>query len=227
MIFSKKSLLVFLLFSLTFSLGFAQAVSEETQISSSQSLQIKESEITLNMPDSIYSGSDDSRDNSGKKNVGLWPFIKMILILLLVVAAVYGVLFFLKKRGTGIKSEDEFLRRVAYLNLGQGKSVEVITLVDRGAYLIGVTEGGINLISEVKDEELIQAMNLYADKKANTSKPKSFADVLDLFMPGGPRESEKNNPASRVNEKENVFSSGEADMDKLFQSQINRLKEKE
>ncbi len=220
MVFSKKSFFLFVLFSLTFSFLFGQNALNSAGGSASTS----ETEITLSIPDSNAETSLAFSETGSKSSV--WPFIKMILVLLLVVAAIYGLLYFLKRRGNGVKSEDEFLRRVAYLNLGQGKSVEVVTLVDRGAYLLGVTEGGINLIAEVKDEELIQAMNLYADKKSNSSKPKNFADVLDLFMPGGPRENNASERKSGRNST-NVFSAGEQDMDQLFQASANRLNENE
>ena len=38
------------------------------------------------------------------------------------------------------------------------------------------------MLGEINDEELIKAMNLTADKKNNTKKPASFADVLDMFL---------------------------------------------
>jgi len=215
MIFSKKSLFLFLFLSLTFSFLSGQTVS----VNASDRASLNENEITLNMTESPES-SLLIGESQGKFKSSVWPFIEMILVLLVVVAAIYGVLYFLKRRGAGTGSNDQFLRRVAYLSLGQGKSVEVVTLVDHGAYLIGVTEGGINLISEVKDPELIQAMNLYADKTSNSSKPKNFADILDIFMPGGPRE--KQSSAGQ-----NVFSSGEAGVDQLFETQTKRLNENE
>lgn len=219
MVFSKKGLFLFFLISLSVSVLFAQTAQSNTQSSETQvSSQINESEISLNMPDT---GTTGLFQTETRKKSSVWPFIKMILLLVVVLLAVYGFLFYMKRRGKGTRSDDQFLRRVAFLNLGQGKSVEVVTLVDHGAYLLGVTEGGINLISEVKDPELIQAMNLYADKQTNSSKPKNFADVLDMFMPGGPRE-----PAERRTT-ENVFASGEQEMDQLFQAGTSRLNEKE
>ena len=170
MMFSKKSLFLFVLFSLTFSFLFGQTATGTGNGS------VNETEITLSIPDLGSQSNSAITADGGKKKSSVWPFIKMILCLLVVVAAIYGVLFYVRKKANPAVSDDNFLRRVAYLNLGQGKSVEVITLVDKGAYLIGVTEGGINLISEVKDEELIQAMNLYSDKQKNVSKPKNFSD---------------------------------------------------
>ena len=55
-------------------------------------------------------------------------------------------------------------------------------MVDKG-FVVGVSEDSVSLISEINDKELIDAMNLYSDKKKRTQKPRSFADVLEIFMP--------------------------------------------
>ena len=60
--------------------------------------------------------------------------------------------------------------------------MQIVTLVDKG-FIVGVSEDSVNLISEINDKELIDAMNLYSDKKKQTQKPRSFADVLEIFMP--------------------------------------------
>ena len=91
------------------------------------------------------------------------------------------MLWFIKKKTNVVKTDDEYLRRAAYINIAPGKTVEVITLIDK-AYLIGVTEDSITMLGEIHDDELIKAMNLTADKKNNTKKPASFADVLDMFL---------------------------------------------
>ena len=108
--------------------------------------------------------------------------IKMIVVLALVIAALYGIMLFFKKKNNAVQSEDDFLRRVSSLNLSPGKSIEIVTLVDRG-FILGVTDGSINLISEITDKEMISALNLNFDKKQNTKKPMNFSDVLEMFMP--------------------------------------------
>ena len=109
--------------------------------------------------------------------------IKMIVVLALVIAALYGIMLFFKKKNNAVQSEDDFLRRVSSLNLSPGKSIEIVTLVDRG-FILGVTDGSINLISEITDKEMISALNLNFDKKQNIKKPMNFSDVLEMFMPG-------------------------------------------
>ena len=126
----------------------------------------------------------------------------MIVALIIVVGLIYGALWFVKKKTNIVKTDDEYLRRAAYINIAPRKTIEVITLIDK-AYLIGVTEDNITMLGEIDDKELISAMNLSADKKNNTKKPSTFAEVLDMFLvkKGGQK---------------NVFSDTEQQVDNIF-----------
>ena len=129
--------------------------------------------------DSAADGVTSNVTYKGPSTVGM--FVRMIVVLLIVVGLIYGVLWFIKKKTNVVKTDDDYLRRAAYINIAPGKSVEVITLIDK-AFLIGVTEDNITLLGEIHDDELIKAMNLTADKKNNTKKPATFSDVLDMFL---------------------------------------------
>lgn len=133
-------------------------------------------------------------------------FVRMIVVLIIVVGLIYGVLWFIKKKANVVKTDDDYLRRAAYINIAPGKTIEVITLIDK-AYLIGVTEDNITMLGEITDKELISAMNLSADKKNNTKKPSTFADVLDMFLikKGGT----KNVFAETENQVDQIFNNGE------------------
>lgn len=143
-------------------------------------------------------------------------FLRMILVLAFVIGCIYAVMWLMKRSmKTDPNNSDPFLRRVSSVDLLPGKSVHVVTLLDH-AYLVGVSDSGVNLIGELdreneKDKELINAMNLYADEHQNVKKPKSFADVLDIFMPGGPRE------------KNGIFSDIQKKMGKNLRKQRNDL----
>ena len=169
--------------------------------------------------ESIVFSDDASGDTSasaqsykGPSTVGM--FVRMIVVLIIVVGLIYGVLWFIKKKTNVVKTDDEYLRRAAYINIAPGKSVEVITLIDK-AFLIGVTEDNITLLGEIHDDELIKAMNLSADKKNNTKKPATFSDVLDMFLvkKGGQKSvfSEEENQVENIftNRVENANNSGE------------------
>ena len=128
-------------------------------------------------------GGESSTLPSVSTSSSIWLFLKMVIALVVVALCIYAIFIFLRKNANGIaQSNDPFLRQVAHLSLGPGKSVRVVSLVDK-AYILGITDNSVNLIAEVGNRELVDSMNLYADKHDKTSKPRSFADVLDMFMP--------------------------------------------
>ena len=154
------------------------ALYSQTTANNQTSNQISEETIIIS-DDAVSENSTTAQTYKGPSTVGM--FVRMIVVLIIVVGLIYGVFWFIKKKTNIVKTDDEYLRRAAYINIAPGKSVEVITLIDK-AYLIGVTEDNITLLGEIHDEELIKAMNLTADKKNNTKKPASFSDVLDMFL---------------------------------------------
>lgn len=178
----KKSLLIFvILFGIT-NVFFSQDNNDSLNVENSVSV----SEDSTLLQDDYFSSNNETSNLNLKQPSTAWTFIKMILFLCLVVAAIYAVMWFFKKKVNNTKSDDNYLRRVSSLNIGPGKSVEIVTLLDN-AYILGVTDSNINVIDQIEDKELIEALNLNFDKNQNVKKPMNFADVLDIFMPNGPR----------------------------------------
>lgn len=175
MVKNKKTLLTILVLLFSISL-YAQKSSE---VSSGN----ENSSQTVILDDYFSSSSSETNQNELTTGSTIGVFVKMIVVLLIVIILIYSVFYFIKKKSNVVKDEDDFLRRAAYLNIAPGKTVEVITLIDK-AYLIGVTEDSISMLGEIDDKELIQAMNLNADKKQNISKATNFAEVLEMFMGG-------------------------------------------
>lgn len=164
--------------------------SEKTQGNQS----VTESQISLNFDDAAGTDSNNLTTQNKRPSTVL-TFVRMIVALITVIALIYGVLWFVKKKTNVVKTDDEYLRRAAYINIAPGKTIEVITLIDK-AYLIGVTEDSITMLGEIDDDELIKAMNLTADKKTNIKKATSFSEVLDMFLIKG-------------NKQKNIFSDSE------------------
>ena len=192
-----KKLLAVLLLCLTavFSLYSQNAAADKNNTAATS---LTEESIVLT--DDLAVDNPSTASYKGPSTVGM--FIRMIIVLIIVVGLIYGVLWFIKKKTNVVKTDDEYLRRAAYINIAPGKTVEVITLIDK-AYLIGVTEDSITMLGEIHDDELIKAMNLSADKKNNTKKPATFADVLDMFL-------------VKKGSQKNVFSDTEQQVDQIF-----------
>lgn len=184
---SKKFFAV--LFAFTFFCAFVSSQEADGALSNSQA-EIEQSQVLsqTKIDESLYSlenpGSTATTGNETKSSPlsTVWVFFRMILVLAIVLAIVWIIFKLLKRSSDTDKSSDEFLRKVSSLTISPGKSIQIVTLIDK-AYLLGVSDNSVNLITEIEDPELIQAMNLYADKNAKVEKPKSFEEVLELFMP--------------------------------------------
>ena len=185
------------------------ALYSQTNTDTENSGQTSITEETILLSDDVSTGTSSQTQNyKGPSTVG--TFIRMILVLIIVIGLIYGVLWFVKKKTNVVKTDDDYLRRAAWINIAPGKSVEVITLIDK-AYLIGVTEDNITLLGEIDDKELISAMNINADKKNNVKKPANFSEVLDMFL------IKKNNQKNvfsdienQISNKNGIFDNGEA-----------------
>lgn len=194
---SIKSLLTVVFLLLSFSILNAQQSTSATQ----KDNVVSEQSIILNPQTDAVSQENANDEYKPASTIGV--FVRMIIVLIVVVLLIYAFFWFVKRKtNNNLKTDDDYLRRVAYLNIAPGKTVEVITLIDK-AYLIGVTEDNINLLGEIDDKELITAMNLNSDKKANIKKPATFNEVLELFLQKGSK-------------KKSVFSQEESKVENLF-----------
>ena len=168
-----------------------KAVTEQDIVLSdtAQGLRAEESNIVINTDTVAVTPEDTS--------LGIWFFVRMILVLAVVIALIYFFFAFLKKT-TGVGNvSDPYLKKVASLPLGPGKSVHVITLKDK-AYIIGAGESSINLIAEVEDKELVDAMNLHAPVFSDKKGSLRFSDLLGKFSTGVPKNDVRKEKKDRV-----------------------------
>ena len=198
-----KSLFIISVFLLFNNFAFSQNNTQNDNASSEQTSVVSSLENDANYfsdsPAAVTTGSANS-NYKAPSTAGM--IIKMLVVLALVIAGLYAILRFIKKKNNNVQSDDDFMRRVSSLNFAPGKSVEIVTLVDR-CFMLGVTDSNINLIAEITDKEMISAMNLNFDKKQNTKKPMNFNDVLEMFMPGSARN------------RQNIYSNTERAVDNL------------
>lgn len=132
-----------------------------------------ESSISLNM-------EEMSSGYGANSSFGFWDVFRIILVLAFIVGCIYFVLWILR-RGMKINREDDpFLRKISAVDLSPGKSVQIITLFDK-AYILGVSDDSVNLISEITEKDLVDSMNVYSDEHKHVSKPKTFEELLNIF----------------------------------------------
>jgi flagellar protein FliO/FliZ len=116
---------------------------------------ISESEMFLDEPAAPVEGGGIA-PQSGPSAFAVF---RMVLVLALAAAAIYGVAFFFKRLSRPPAKLNPHLKVLARATLGPGSFTAVISLGNK-AWLVGVADGSVNLISEVMDQELVDAMLL-------------------------------------------------------------------
>jgi flagellar protein FliO/FliZ len=90
--------------------------------------------------------------------------LRVLLTLAVVAAAIYGLVFLVKRFARGSISRDPFLKILANAPLGTNRSVHIISVGSR-AWLVGAAENGVNLISEIGDKDILDTMLLEESRK--------------------------------------------------------------
>lgn len=171
-IIHTKTLAAMAAFMLLFAAAlFSQETSGETvRESAEMSIVFEDTDTTLST-DTAGSGNTDS----------VWVLVRVVLVLLIVCCGIYGIIYLLKK-STGISAaQDPFIRVVAQLPLAPGKTVQVLT-VGSQAFLIGLSDKGIEHLADITDKELIDTMNLESDRNSAEPVP-AFSALISRFMP--------------------------------------------
>jgi flagellar protein FliO/FliZ len=119
----------------------------------------------------------------------IWIVIRMILVLSLVAAAVYGAVFFIKRSSKQTAAADPFLKILASAPLGFNRYAHVVSVGGK-AWLLGSSDGGVNLIGEIDDKDVINAMLLEDSRKGADAATGRLPDFLAMLRRlGTPAES--------------------------------------
>ncbi len=179
--FKKKTVAVVLLLffvSLVFSQE-AQTQSESTvENLKSQETQYVFGNASSNNADTATNDTVNAQGGSSNSSTSstIMPFINMILVLVAVIACIYGIVWLIKKSMRPGAENDPYLKKTASITLAPGKTVQIVTLQDK-AYLLGVSDTSITLISEIDDKEFVDAMNLNTASTGG-KRPADFASLL-------------------------------------------------
>ena len=112
--------------------------------------------------------------------------LQVILTLAVVAAAIYGLVFLLKKmssRGARV-SQDPFLKVLATAPVGANRGVHVVSLGSQ-AWLVGTAEHGVSLIGEITDKETLDAMLLEDSRKSAESPAGRLPDFRSMLRKFG------------------------------------------
>jgi flagellar protein FliO/FliZ len=156
--------------------------------------------------------AQDNPEITPLSTFGLWDFLRMVLVLALIVALIYGVFHFIRKAGGPRDDGVRFIRVLETRPLTGSRHLHLVE-VGGEVFLVGSAENGVHLVSGIHDKETLDSIRLAASR----ARPRaaSFAGALKGFF-GKARETP---PASG----ENPAESGEGSLE-FMRKQKERLK---
>jgi flagellar protein FliO/FliZ len=140
--------------------------------------------------ETAYPISDNSAPGKSANNAAsyspLSDFLRMIVVLALVLAAIYGVYRLMKRLAKPQVVDSSAVKILASTSLGPGRALHVIALGSK-TYLVGATDASVNLVTEVEDKEFIDALALEAATSPGKAMPgpgKNFGEILTGLLGG-------------------------------------------
>jgi len=135
--------------------------------------------VTIDETTLVLSDAADPGGTSASTSIMPY-FLRMVFVLGLVLAAIYGLYALLKRSARPVVPTDTYLRVLASTSIASGRSLHVVSVGD-AAWLVGATDSSIGLISEIKDKEIIDALALRAAEAPQTPR-KDFSSMLGELL---------------------------------------------
>jgi flagellar biogenesis protein FliO len=112
---------------------------------------------------------------------GIWDLLRMVLVLLLVVGAVYGLVMLLRRRvGADPDERDSPIRVLASRTLSGNRDIHAV-MVGKTVLLLGGGDGGVQLLATLDDQETIDELVL-AHSSTRTDGRKTFGRLLGNWI---------------------------------------------
>jgi flagellar protein FliO/FliZ len=103
----------------------------------------------------------------------VFALLRVVLILGLVAVAIYGLVFLLKKQSAARVETDPYLKILARTAITPKTAAVVISVGDK-AWLAGITDEQVSLITEISDKEVVDAMLLDAANREISAQSRRF-----------------------------------------------------
>lgn len=129
-------------------------------------------------------GEGGSAPESGGGVSSVWVVFRTVIVLALAAAAIYGIVYFLKRGRTGELPDDTYLKVLARSPINIKTAAAVIAVGGR-AWLVGLSDANVSAISEITDKETVDAMLLaYSERAAGSNNAANFTSLLRRFAGG-------------------------------------------
>ncbi len=119
----------------------------------------------------------------GLNNFSIWDFLRMFIVLGGVIAVIYGLFYLLKKMQNPRLQENSLISLISSQSLQGNRSLHLIE-VGNEVFLVGSSEGGVELVGKITDQETLDQVRLYRSEIRGAEN--SFGRTLrDIFGRNG------------------------------------------
>ncbi len=143
---------------------------------------IDESQLTFKYGDSQAETAPGESVAPEIQVFGIWDLLRMVLVLALVVAVIYGLYWLLRRSKTAREEDGNFINVLSSQTLSGGKYLHVIDVAGK-VYLLGSGDSGVNLISEIQDKPSIDELRLHASRSQLQNR--NFSQLLGSVFSNG------------------------------------------
>lgn len=114
--------------------------------------------------------------------VSTWDFVRMLLILAVVVVAIYLLVALLRRGSKKRVRENDLIHVLGSRTLAGTRALHLVE-VGTAIYLIGSSDGGVELIAEIADKESVDGLRLRAAEEAPPGRRTFQAVLSEIFRP--------------------------------------------
>ena len=109
-----------------------------------------------------------------------WDFVRMVLILGAVIAAIFVIFYFLKRTGNLRFQETRLIRVLSSKAISGSRSLHLVE-VGNQVFLVGSSDSAVSLVSEILDKETLDGLRLQA-ASTDVADRRNFSDVLSQIF---------------------------------------------
>ena len=178
MTFKKQFFLAFLTYIIVVSPLYAQGIDNQNQLPTAGEIDFAdETELLIPDEETLEFPPETNLIERNLNTFSFWDFIRMVLILLFVIACIYGLFFIIRKAGTQKFPEDDLINIISSRSITPGKTIHIIEIGNH-MMVVGVADNSISTLFEITDKETIDDIML---KKGEEKKPTANSFQQYLF----------------------------------------------
>lgn len=107
----------------------------------------------------------------------IWMILKTIIIMAMLVGGFYTFFRYITKRAGIQTMGGDVMQILSVIPVGQNKFIQIVDVAGR-VLLLGISDSGINLITEIKEKDEIDRLRILSTRQRPQQEPAGFQDFI-------------------------------------------------